>query len=325
MLLLPLLALVGDAVATDYCDGSGGITHSYRDRSDASCMDYCTNCSAEQVVAAMVAAPDGLYDRGVQMYGCDALRTKANNSPANQAAIAEAGGIEAVTSAMSRFPDDDDMQQFGCYALGSLAADSPANREAIAEAGGIDAVTGAMSRLPEDRWVQIRGCEALANMATDNPTNGAAIRAAGGAAAVAAAMDGPLEAFDWTSWGFDRDWCQDALDASIPAVCPACMQGPDGRCGSNSCEVSDEPWGAALAACGCHGDLTDPACQLAITITECPEIHCKADATPKCAQAIQVWALAYRTCPNAMECRSDPNYIVSQRASANCLGPIPGS
>ena len=73
------------------------------------------------------------YDDWTQHQGCGALARGAN-SPANRAAIADAGGIEAVTGAMAR--GDLYLQRIGCLALGNLAEDSPANQAAIAGAGG---------------------------------------------------------------------------------------------------------------------------------------------------------------------------------------------
>jgi hypothetical protein len=132
--------------------------------------------------------------------------------------------------------------------------------------------------------------------------------------------------------GCDNDaiaaWC-----AGVPAKpekeCPACMQGPDGRCGTNSCAVSEEPWNSVTVACGVSATddpWENPFCELTVGgTTECPTMRCNADATSECAEAIHAWASAYRSCPNAgtMECRSDPNYIVSQQASANCPLPAP--
>eukprot|EP01045_Picozoa_sp_COSAG04_P001009 COSAG04_NODE_30_length_35898_cov_42.288053_8_plen_133_part_00 len=122
MALLPrlavLLALAGGAAAS--CDPS------------CKSWDGCYGCSAEQVVTAMARLPD---DRDVQYFGCFALGHLAGDSPTNRAAIAAAGGIEAVTGAMARLPDDRWVQAHGCYALGNLAEDSPANRAAIAAAG----------------------------------------------------------------------------------------------------------------------------------------------------------------------------------------------
>ena len=131
---------------------------------DPSCRGNCDDCSAEQVVAAMAAAPD---DHDVQWHGCWALAQLAHDSPANRAAIADAGGIEAVTGAMARLPDDSYVQTTGCSALANLAEDSPANRAAIAAAGGIEAVTGAMARSPEDCTVS--GMLALGSLAQDSP------------------------------------------------------------------------------------------------------------------------------------------------------------
>ena len=162
------LAVIEDAggVATkchagQYCDGSGGLQTTPRDDSDPSCAGDCSRCSDEQVLAAMAAAPDhGTF----QANGLWALRNLAN-SPANRAAIADEGGIEAVMGAMARLPDDSNVQKNGLWALGNLAWDSPTNRAVIAAVGGIEMVTGAMERHPDEIGVQTHGCWALSSLA----------------------------------------------------------------------------------------------------------------------------------------------------------------
>ena len=182
---LAVLSLAGGAAAQQqqYCDGSGGLQTAERDYSDPSCAGYCHGCSAAQVLAAMAAAPD---DGIVQNYGLIALGTLAYRSPANRAAIADAGGIEAVTGSMARFPDVRNVQQYGRSALALLAEGRP---EYVAGdycdgAGGIthtdpggrsdptcrsscdyycsaEQVLAAMAAAPDDGDVQRHGCLAL--------------------------------------------------------------------------------------------------------------------------------------------------------------------
>ena len=145
---LLLLAAPAAAQGQQY-DGSGGLQSAQRDDSDPSCSDQCYGCSAAQVLGAMGAAPD---DPTVQDYGRFALYVLAYDSPANQAAIAAAGGVERVTASMARFPDDSEVQIDACYALSSLTEDSPADR-AIA-VGGAERVAAAMARFSDSDGVQ---------------------------------------------------------------------------------------------------------------------------------------------------------------------------
>ena len=153
---LLLLAAPAAAQGQQYCDGRGGLQSAYCDHSDPSCSGSCRRCSAAQVLGAMGAAPD---DPTVQWRGCWAPVILARGTPANQAAIAAAGGAERVTAAMARLPDDREVQFRGCYALNSLAQNSPANQAAIAAAGGVERVTAAMVRFPDVSWVQF-SCQA---------------------------------------------------------------------------------------------------------------------------------------------------------------------
>ena len=62
--------------------------------------------------------------------------------------IGSVGGIELVTAAMARFPDDDGVQFYGCAALDYLWR-SAANQEVIRAAGGTQLVEAAVERFPE--------------------------------------------------------------------------------------------------------------------------------------------------------------------------------
>jgi hypothetical protein len=138
-----------------YCDGDGdgGVTHSFHKGSDATCHTDCSGvesdeslrplCQPTQVVGAMEAAPT---ERDVQFYGSAALSLLAFRSPANQAAIAAAGGIDAVVVAMARYPDDHEVQDECFEAMCYLAEDSPANQAAIAKAGGVELVAAAIEK-----------------------------------------------------------------------------------------------------------------------------------------------------------------------------------
>jgi hypothetical protein len=81
------------------------------------------------------------------MMGQRGRRPVAFRSTANQAAIAAAGGIDAVVVAMARYPDDHEVQDECFEALCYLAEEeSPANQAAIAKAGGAELAAAAIEK-----------------------------------------------------------------------------------------------------------------------------------------------------------------------------------
>jgi hypothetical protein len=79
---------------------------------------------------------------GVQEQGCAVLWNLAFNA-ASKAAIAGAGGVHLVLTAMECHADAVSMQEQGCMVLRNLAADNAANKAAIVRAGGRDMVSAA--------------------------------------------------------------------------------------------------------------------------------------------------------------------------------------
>ncbi|KAJ1469153.1 hypothetical protein T484DRAFT_1597717, partial [Baffinella frigidus] len=71
----------------------------------------------------------------VQEQGCKALRNLALNNE-NRAAIARAGGIEAVVAGMGAHTLFAEVQRSGCAALGNLSFNNNENKTVIARAGG---------------------------------------------------------------------------------------------------------------------------------------------------------------------------------------------
>jgi hypothetical protein len=95
----------------------------------------------EAVVAAMRAHPGAEV---AQYQGCDALAylvcyhpTATAAHPANQTAVAAAGGIEAVVKALRAHPGSEKVQEMGCYALRCLVHDHPVNTATAIAAGAI--------------------------------------------------------------------------------------------------------------------------------------------------------------------------------------------
>ena len=108
--------------------------------------------------------------------------TTSSSAPAptftnNPQAIAEAGGIDAVTEAMRMHPGEMIVQRNGCLALVNLAVTS-VNRNMIGAADGVARVLVAM-KMHQTPEVQAAGCRALMNLATDNDQNSKAIAEAG--------------------------------------------------------------------------------------------------------------------------------------------------
>jgi hypothetical protein len=128
---LDVIPLAGGAAAQQqFCDGSGGLqTAAERSHSDPSCAGDCSGCSAAQVLTAMEAAPE---DAAVQRFGCAALANLAYDSPANRAAITDAGGIEAAAGAMARLPEDWRVQEDCQAAVDSIEDDRGGAGRAVA-------------------------------------------------------------------------------------------------------------------------------------------------------------------------------------------------
>jgi hypothetical protein len=97
--------------------------------------------AVEALVAALQAHPGSQM---VQRSGCEALAylvcyhpTATAAHPANQTAVAAAGGIEAVVAALRAHPGSEEVQEMGCYALRWLVHGHPVNTATAVAAGAI--------------------------------------------------------------------------------------------------------------------------------------------------------------------------------------------
>ena len=113
----------------------------------------------------------------VQQQTCWALRYLAVND-CNRVKIAEAGGIEAVVSAMKEHKTSVLMQERACVALRNLAVND-GNKLKIAEAGGIEALVAGMEAHQTSVLVQEYACWALWYLAAQGSLS-QRINAAGG-------------------------------------------------------------------------------------------------------------------------------------------------
>jgi len=144
-----------------------------------------------------------MHDARVQERACLALGTLANNT-ANHKAIAQAGGIEEIVTAMvahqaagmlskwvswvmGNILAQVGVQQKACFALGMLANDNGAHQAQIARAGGIEQVLAAMAAHQMAVELQQEACWALRNLAADDNV-AAKIAESGGIERVVAAM-----------------------------------------------------------------------------------------------------------------------------------------
>eukprot|EP01045_Picozoa_sp_COSAG04_P008902 COSAG04_NODE_502_length_13354_cov_548.289777_20_plen_227_part_01 len=200
-----------------YCDGRGGLQPSSRPGGDPSCRGSCRGCSAAQVLAAMAFAPGIHY---VQTNALSTLGTLAYEGPATRAVVVAAGGIEAVTGAMTRFPDNSDVQGSGCYVLRWLSG-------------------GASERGTQPRYF--------------NRTNAAAIGAAGGHALASAALVAHSELSEDHNL---RLYCQIVVEV-VPA--DETEPGPDIDLGAGYCDgrgglqPSSRPGGDPSCRGSCRG------------------------------------------------------------------------
>ena len=124
----------------------------------------------------------------IQVEACMALRRLSINATA-KVAIAAAGGIERVLSAMAGHSGDADVQCAALRTLSSLALGNEDNAKQIAEARNINTVLGAMLRHRDVADVQYLSCEILKQV-SDNNDNVDRIIKSGGIRLVAAAIGG---------------------------------------------------------------------------------------------------------------------------------------
>ena len=82
-----------------------------------------------------------------------ALAILAANHPANQAKIAEAGGVEGVLAAMRAHPGVAKVQRYGCYALMWLVQ-SPTVAVGVAKSGAPALVASAARRFGSNTGIQ---------------------------------------------------------------------------------------------------------------------------------------------------------------------------
>lgn len=111
------------------------------------------------------------HSEGVSWKGCAALWTLAAGEPAEgcHEAIGEAGGVEAVLSALRAHRRSEVVQEKGCGCLANLAL-SDVYQTQILEAGGLSLVVTALRAFPASAAVQEKGRAALWNLrATASP------------------------------------------------------------------------------------------------------------------------------------------------------------
>jgi len=112
------------------------------------------------------ALANSIHKKSELMGGHNALLTPVCTE--NQVAIARAGGIEVVLSAMEEHAWSVGVQEQGCLALCSLSFNNAENQVAIKGAGGIKAAVLAMKRHAMSVVVQEAGCLALCSLAFNN-------------------------------------------------------------------------------------------------------------------------------------------------------------
>ena len=95
-----------------------------------------------------------------------ALANLAANNDANKAAIAAAGGIEAIVAALEQHPADVAVQEQGCWALNSIGWSQRALQERIAQAGAAAAVQRAVAAPGATAETKKHGQELLGKLRT---------------------------------------------------------------------------------------------------------------------------------------------------------------
>lgn len=146
---------------------------------------------AEPLAAAVLSAMRSFpQDVPLQAQACRALlQLAAGGAARRRRAVCEAGGADAVVSAMLAHAHEPHVQQWGCGALTALAEGDDACSAAVRRAsgvGGARAVVAALDRHRDHPHVAQLGCAALAAM----------VGGAGGAGAVSAAARSEVLACD---------------------------------------------------------------------------------------------------------------------------------
>ena len=109
------------------------------------------------VVAAMQAHPSA---PGLQMLACQLLSSWIDYSNANQQAVGDAGGCEAVVGALSNAPQP----EHACRCLCRLLT-HPGNFRRVVDAGGCEVLVSVMKAHVSDAAVQEPACQAIVLLA----------------------------------------------------------------------------------------------------------------------------------------------------------------
>ena len=141
-----------------------------------------TDVDGISAVVSAMRRHEGTAGAGVQEAACRVLwnlastrfdgelvTASAGGMPTNvpaprRLAIARAGGIVAIVSAMRRHKNSVGVQEAACGALRVLSTHDEKNQEAIAEAGGVATIVSAMRRHAKSSEVQAQACWALRNL-----------------------------------------------------------------------------------------------------------------------------------------------------------------
>ena len=99
----------------------------------------------------------------VQEHACWALRNLSGNHPENQSRIAQAGGIEAVLSAMKGHENRAGVQEHACVVFFLTSRNAECKRHAI-DAGAIPAIEAARRNHPNSNGVQTEAADALGRL-----------------------------------------------------------------------------------------------------------------------------------------------------------------
>lgn len=138
----------------------------------------------EVIVKAM---KNHVNKKEVQRVALLTLQTLAINRE-NQAAIANAGGVEVLFHTMEKYYNDSTIQEESCATIVNLSVDNDANKRKISNCGGIIIIINAMKYHTGSDRVQEEACRALWTLAYKNDPIKLAIANSGGVEAINNAM-----------------------------------------------------------------------------------------------------------------------------------------
>merc|ERR1719468_1119238 len=100
-------------------------------------------------------------DERLQCEAMECLRIMCTTSREAQRRVMAAGGLKAVTMAVTSHSESARLQQEAIAILAKLSMTAP---EAVMASGGLESITHIMDLFPSYSWIQMWGCQAIKHL-----------------------------------------------------------------------------------------------------------------------------------------------------------------